>query len=324
MSYELPRNIVELIDRELSSVSIKSSRSATKSTTELYKTGDSSQLRNLSIEEQLSYLATRMPATFAANLRVFEILKEEISSLSPTSILDLGAGSGSGTLASLLSFPSIQKTLLIEREKHFLKLADRFIKDSSPQVLVNTIAGDITQTKNTKADLVLVSYALNEISEEHFTEFINSAWNATSSLLVIIEPGTKKGFANIIKARTQLMTLGGHVVAPCPHSLPCPLSGDNWCHFRVRFNRSKLHREVKDASLNYEEEPFSFIAFSKESLVQPIGDRIIGFPRKEKGFTTFDLCTQSGTRQNLKILKRNKESYNSSKKLTWGDKLNLG
>lgn len=41
---------------------------------------------------------------------------------------------------------------------------------------------------------------------------------------------------------------GAHVLAPCPHDGVCPMDrqqagrGHTWCHFRQRFERTKLHR----------------------------------------------------------------------------------
>lgn len=325
MPYELPQNILRIIENELSKLSIENSRLGRSSSTQLYGVSNEeskSQLRSLSPEEQRSYLATRMPATFAACSRIIEILQNEIVDFKPRTILDLGAGPGTATLAAVLKFPTIESTELVERERYFLSSAEKFIKAFSEEIKFDANISDISKDyKSGNAELVIASYSLNEIPESSFENFIHSTWKATETLLVIVEPGTINGFSNIIKARAQLLQLGGYVVAPCPHALPCPLTGNNWCHFRVRFNRSKIHKSVKDASLNYEEEPFSFVVFSKKQLPLPSGDRIIGFPRKEKGFATFDVCSRTGKREKLKLLKRNKEAYSAARKLTWGDKL---
>ena len=52
-------------------------------------------------------------------------------------------------------------------------------------------------------------------------------WTKTRDTLLIVEPGTPAGYARIIALRTQLIALGAHVAAPCPHDGRCPLaSGD--------------------------------------------------------------------------------------------------
>ena len=71
-------------------------------------------------------------------------------------------------------------------------------------------------------------------------EVLKKAWDA-AKVLVIVEPGTPRGFENILKAREQLIQWGGKMIAPCPHVKQCPMK-DKWCHFSVRLERTREHR----------------------------------------------------------------------------------
>jgi hypothetical protein len=61
----------------------------------------------------------------------------------------------------------------------------------------------------------------------------------------------------------------GHVIAPCTHDLPCPMSQGKWCHFKQRLQRPLSLKSAKThATLDWEDEPFSFLAFGKKGLGQ--------------------------------------------------------
>lgn len=172
-------------------------------------------------------------------------------------------------------------------------------------------------------DLVLCSYALNELKYSQRPEFLRRAWECTAQLLVIIEPGTKAGFANILAARTSLLAAGAHIVAPCPNALACPMAGNNdWCHFAARVERSAEHRRLKDATLGHEDEKFSYIAFSRNPLPdrqESAHSRIVRHPRIFSGYTQLTLC-RAGEIANTTVTRSMKEDWRRLKRLGWGDR----
>ena len=101
-------------------------------------------------------------------------------------------------------------------------------------------------------------------------------------MLIIVEPGTPTGWTRILRMRDLLIAAGAHIIAPCPHAFACPLAPPDWCHFAQRVERSKLHRETKQAESPFEDEKFIYLAVSRIAGRQPAG-RVIARPQRPAG-----------------------------------------
>lgn len=261
--------------------------------------------------KRIAYLGARMPATFAAVRKALENLPFQ-----PTHLLDLGAGPGTASWAAATSFPDLKQLTLIEKSPEAIQLGKQLASASSHPALQNgrwicqTLAEPIPQ-----ADVAILSYVLNEVSDP--VSVIERAWNAVD-VLVVIEPGTPKGFHLIRKLRQRLIDLKAYLVAPCPHALTCPIQGSDWCHFSARVERTRLHRLLKDGSLGHEDEKFSYLIASK-SPVLTSGHRIIRHPLKQSGHVKLTLCTERGEIEEETITRSNKKFYKQARHAQWGD-----
>ena len=168
-------------------------------------------------------------------------------------------------------------------------------------------------------DLVTAAYVLNELPAIQRESVINKVWSITTDTLLIIEPGTPIGFTHILQARQQLIAAGAHIVAPCPHNLPCPMSGNDWCHFSQRITRTQLQRQVKQATLSYEDEKFSYIAASR-APGSPIQGRVVRHPQIYPGRIHLELCTPQGL-QNSIVTRKDKEAFREARAIEWGNAL---
>ncbi|PWU14917.1 MAG: hypothetical protein C5B45_03625 [Chlamydiae bacterium] len=266
---------------------------------------------------RIAYLCSRLPATYAAISYVFKELQKRFDLSSIRSLLDCGAGPASVLLAAE-SFFSLQQATLLERDPGFIKLGKLLSHPTS--VEVTWMLQDVTKGIPSSAkDLVVASYSLCEMSEEDQLQIIESLWNKTEQIFILLEPGTPKGFPFIRKAREQLLNLGAFLLAPCPHRESCPMAKNDWCHFSVRLPRSSLHRQLKEGSLNYEDEKFSYLIFSR-APVSTSSSRVIRHPFKGSGFVKLKLCTESGLIEKT-ISRKDKELYSITKRLKWGDEL---
>ncbi len=271
-------------------------------------------------EERKAYLFTRLPGTFSAVSKVLEELVARCPNLPIQSFLDVGAGPGTGMWAALELFNDLEKCTLLEKDRLFMELGKELVKRSSSSCIQKAVwkSCDIEKTFEVDShDLVLLSYSIGELKESSWAPLLQILWKATNKALVIVEPGTPSGYAKLMKIREILKNLGGHIWAPCPHALSCPLLKGDWCHFSTRVPRSSIHRQLKSADLGYEDEKFSYLIFGKEAI-SPIQARVIRRPLKHSGHVELITCQEEGIKKEI-YSKKDKETYKQRKKLDWGD-----
>ncbi len=313
---QLPTSLSAAIDKLLSSCeSAQDLVTAAKQLSDAYR-GPRHVPPSLNRQQCLSYLATRMPATFAVAASVCAHLPQKASSL-----LDCGAGPGTMLWAlSSLEHPLTQITLY-EQERNFIEFGKQL-----QQSLANTKNLNVDwNNANLKAqnafsphDVVSISYVLNELNVTHQHKLIEKSWSAATQAIIIIEPGTPLGFANLLRARQQLIEQGANIFAPCPHNLACPMMGtDDWCHFSVRLPRSPWHRRIKQAQLAYEDEKYCYLIATKDPTHETKA-RVIKRPLKGSGHISLDLCTPIGLKRSI-VSKRSKTLYSQARKVVWGD-----
>lgn len=267
-----------------------------------------------------AYAATRMPGTYAALRVCMDHVAGVLPLWRPESMMDAGAGPGTGMWAASEVWPSIGKFRLLERVQGMIRIgrelaghADRsVIREASWQ---ETDLRSVWQAE--PADLVTASYVINELGETEGLLLAEHLWEMTRGVLILVEPGTPAGWMRILKIRTHLISLGAEIAAPCPHSRPCPVEAPDWCHFTERVNRSKLHRRLKEADLAHEDEKFSYVALTRMA-VQPCKARIRRHPMLHSGYLRLSLCTPDGLRDET-VTRSQKESYRYARNAAIGD-----
>lgn len=268
------------------------------------------------------YSLMRMPATFGAVSSALEQICE-VSDFVPRSLLDAGAGTGAGSWAATALF-AIDDITCLEREYAMENIGKTFMKQADDKALAkaNWVHTDLLEDFGGKypADLVIASYVLNEMTMEDRLKTALKLWENTKQMLLIVEPGTPAGFNNIKAIRECLVKQGAHVAAPCPHSEECQIAENDWCHFTCRVQRGKLHKMVKGADVPYEDEKYSYIAFSREEC-QTKDNRIMRHPVIEKGRVRLTVCTKDSGITEKTVTKKDGELYRKAKKSSCGDSL---
>jgi ribosomal protein RSM22 (predicted rRNA methylase) len=166
--------------------------------------------------------------------------------------------------------------------------------------------------------MVTLSYVLDELAPEALAPLIDRLWALTKGTLLIVEPGTPAGWSRILAARGRLAAAGAHLLAPCPHAGPCPLSPPDWCHFARRVARSRLHRLAKGGDVPWEDEKYIFIAAARQPGALPAA-RVLAPPRAGKGVVKLKLCDREGKVAERTVTKREGEAYRIARRLDWGD-----
>lgn len=316
----LPENLQVAIEEQVSAMPRSALGEAVRELTERYRrTHDQSVTVDSSLK-LAAYLSVRMPATYAANLRVLREVAGRMIGVAPQSLLDLGAGPGTASWAATEVFPSLQHCVLAEHDPRMRESGKRLASFSHVEALQHAswLDEDISQKQQMQADLVIMSYSLSEVSESKQKNAVTHAWNSTRQVLIIIGPGTPRHFVIILNARDQLLSAGAHIVAPCPHERGCPMvASKDWCHFSQRLERSSDHRLLKSATLGYEDEKFSYVVASRAPSSERFA-RIVRHPMKRAGHVQLMLCDQTGLEQ-ITIAKSQREQYRAARSAEWGD-----
>lgn len=317
-----PKDLDLALQMEFSKVPTAMIAAASADLSSRYRSPDRDTLSRfiLSDQHRLAYLATRLPATYAVVAHVLKECKLRMPEFNPKVVSDQGAGPGTATWAAIEAFPHITSCILHEKDIGWIPLGKRLMAHSTHEALKSAlwVENDLTKDPHLSQDLTIFSYVLGELPIDAIAKIIDAAYQ-TSTVLVLIEPGTPHGFERIRTAREYLIQNGAHLVAPCPHHQKCPMAQGDWCHFVQRLERSSLHMSIKDVTMGYEDEKFSYLIASKSPTILP-GGRILRHPQRHCGHVDFTLCTQEGLQQKI-ISKRHKDLYKQARKLEWGDVL---
>lgn len=314
---EFPAELRGEVERLLSEENTDKLAKSAEGISERYRENNGSGKRLVSSRRDiLAYSAVRMPATFGAVSRSLELALECFPDDGFSTVLDIGAGTGAATHAAALAADCGEFTC-VEREPEMISVGKQLTEFCGIPAVWKQ--GDITSGFDEKAELVMCSYCLNELTESARKKAVERLWNSTQRLLLIVEPGTPEGYSRILSAREQLIGLGAHIAAPCPHEDACPLEKGDWCHFTVRVARSRLHKQLKGGDVPYEDEKFCFLAVSREE-VAPCGARVLRHPRIDSGRITLRLCTPNGVEE--RMVTKKSPQFKAARKSDAGDSFN--
>lgn len=274
--------------------------------------------------ERSAYLLVRMPATFAACYKAFTLAKNGVPGFAPKSVLDLGAGPGTATWAANVVFPTLEKATLVERDAAMVEAGRKMMVRSEQKALQDArwVTAELSQEAFPASDLVVMSYVVGELSEGDADRLARKALDAARQMLVVVEPGTKAGFATIDRLRKILTAEGTTIAAPCPHAGPCPMAeAGDWCHFSQRLERTSAHRRIKGGELGHEDEKFSFVAVARNAAT-PAKARVVRHPMFRPKLVRLSLCTQDGLKT-VTVTKSQGEAYKAARDAEWGDSFDL-
>jgi ribosomal protein RSM22 (predicted rRNA methylase) len=269
-----------------------------------------------------AYAAYRMPATYAAVRSALGAFRLQSGDWTPRTHLDLGGGTGAATWAVADAWQdSAHHSTVLDWSQPALTLGAALAKTADAASVRDadwTRAPLGGAARLAETDLVTVSYVLGELTPADRESLVTAAAGAARGAVVVVEPGTPGGYARVIEARDTLIAAGLHVLAPCPHDGPCPVTGDDWCHFAARVQRTALHRQIKGASLPYEDEKFSYVAAARFPA-QPAPARVVRHPQIRKGLVLLDLCERPPALNRATVSKRQGDTYRAARDAEWGD-----
>jgi len=301
---QLPPDVREAIERRATEAGLAAVKRAASEMSDAYRAG-SGPPRISTAERAAAYLVTRMPATYAAARAVLRETHRLLGGREIASVLDIGAGSGAASLAAIEEYPEAAVTLL-DRDQALLATAREWLPRA--RMFMDDATRALTLEPH---DLVFLAYSAGEMAAP-----IERLWRLARVAMVVIEPGTPRGFAVIRAVRADLLAAGAQMIAPCPGACACPMADPDWCHFAARVERSSLHRRIKGADLGYEDEKYSYVALAREA-VEPAPERIVGRPRHHPGLIEIDTCTPQGL-TTVRASKRDRDRFRAARHAEWG------
>ena len=317
---DMPVSLKDATEALLEGSDMKVLRKVSSRISEKYRDDAGKGSNHLTSEDEIKvYSVVRMPATYGSVCDVLGYVTEYLNDDIDT-VTDIGAGSGAATWAcnEMLALSAVN---CLEYEEQMIEVGkalmdhDQALSDKVTWKKFDLTSGDAIPA----ADLVISSYVINELPEAAREQAVKKMWDAAGKVMVIIEPGTPAGYSVISGIRAQILDMGGHIIAPCPHESACRIGKDDWCHFTCRVQRSRLHKLLKDADVPYEDEKYSYIAFTKEDKGRA-SCRVLRHPEINKGFVKLNVCTADANSE-ITITKKDKELFKQARKSKQGDSI---
>ena len=116
----LPEGLLAAIQREVKDVDRKRLARAAAELTRCYRSADFSAPPIRTQEDRAAYLTVRLPATYAANWRVFSEIRQLASGVEIGSVLDLATGPGTALFAAAEVFPTLRQATLYDSDAAWL------------------------------------------------------------------------------------------------------------------------------------------------------------------------------------------------------------
>ncbi|WP_048648296.1 small ribosomal subunit Rsm22 family protein [Nitratireductor soli] len=267
-----------------------------------------------------AYLATRLPATYAAIRQCLDDLAARHETFTPARLLDVGAGPGTAMWAARDQWPALHDATMVEASAAMRQAGEALAQNAWSSISWRTMSVEDGLPGIEPADLVTLCYVLDELSPAARDTLTDRLWHLTADTLLIVEPGTPAGWQRILAARSRLVALGAHVAAPCPHQVSCPVAPPDWCHFSRRVARSRLHRMAKGGEVPWEDEKFAYLAVSRRSAGADYA-RVLAQPKAASGMVRLKLCRSDGSLEERLVTRREGSVFKAARKADWGDAL---
>jgi ribosomal protein RSM22 (predicted rRNA methylase) len=315
MIARLPVPLARAVEAEIAMVPALALRTAADALSRAYR-GESPPAR-LSPTERAAYLAVRFPSTFAAAEVVWREFVRAIPAAPIRSLLDVGAGPGSASLAAQALLGQETEYTWLERDVGWRDVGARLASSVAikPRFRHHALESDVDLDPH---DVVVASYALGELAASERADVAKALWRASKCAIAVIEPGTPRGFAVVREVREAILARGGHAAAPCTHDAGCPMSRRDWCHRPVRVSRAARHRAAKQAPLAHEDEKFSYVILTREIPGHIAEARIVRRPIRNAGHVHLDLCDARGLTR-ATVARSAGALYRRARDAAWGE-----
>ena len=97
------------------------------------------------------------------------------------------------------------------------------------------------------------------------------------------------------------------------------MTGDNWCHFAVRVQRTRLHKALKGGDAPYEDEKFTYLVLTREKPENPCCARLLRHAQIGPGRILLPVC-EAGEEKTMTVTKKD-PLWKRARKIRWGERV---
>ena len=133
---ELPILLKEKLEQEIDEIELKKLKQSAQNISEKYRDKSSNKMSTRLIasrEDAVAYAVSRMPATYGAVCFALKHSLEMMPNAEITSLLDVGAGTGTATWA-VNELLKIESNICVENEEYMLNLGQKLMKNEIENV----------------------------------------------------------------------------------------------------------------------------------------------------------------------------------------------
>ena len=168
------------------------------------------------------------------------------------SILDIGCGPGTATLALRTVLPQVASITLVDHSLEMRQLAQQLSSaleaPAAPQQAFATLDAI---PRDERFSCIVCAHLLAELSPAERADFLERALARLKpqGVLLLIEPALKETTQLLMADRDRLLERHTdlEVLFPCTHRRECPMrrtAPDSWCHGTLTWDRSPLVRQL--------------------------------------------------------------------------------
>jgi len=268
----------------------------------------------------MAYLAKMMSINYQSLWQVLNEIKSRDPDFQPKTLFDFGSGLASSVWAVNDTWPdAVQEHYCVDPSQDMNTLARLLLQggdeDSSSFIYPNVYFRHHMPMSRNTYDIVVSAFSLLELSnQQERLKALWQLWNKTESYLVLVEFGNQSGYTSLMEARSFLLNLSeneqinpaeqdlcrGHVFAPCPHDLDCPL-------LQLNTNRRKDKRrpckfeiqcpnlyEKRKSNHGWEKQNISYLVMKKGSRSDLSWPRALQNAVAKKRASNITMCTPTG------------------------------
>ncbi|HLU47730.1 MAG TPA: small ribosomal subunit Rsm22 family protein, partial [Planctomycetota bacterium] len=233
---------------------------------------------------RLAYLRYHVPLNVARATCVLEdVLRMRPEAAEWENVVDLGAGPGSASLATLARLPSTTRRhyVLTDRSRGALKLARELLESTArglgaePPKITTRIEKLPSIPAIEPRSIVWLAMVLNELLASGKRGFDPvalvrriEARMPERSILILVEPAQREPGRRLLEVRDVFAaSRAWRILGPCTHARSCPLlraAHRPWCHFHFEWEADPLTRDIaRPLGLEDETGAFSYLAIER-------------------------------------------------------------